>query len=54
MGRTLETKELVGGLTIVETADLDEALAWGRKGAKACRRPVELREIFFRPAAAQN
>ena len=25
-------------------------LAWARKGAKACRFPVEVREIFFVPA----
>lgn len=49
-GPYLETKELVGGITIVETADLDEALAWARKGVKACRMPVEVREIFFNPA----
>lgn len=49
-GPYLETKEFVGGITIVETADLDEALAWARKGAKACRAPVEIREIFFNPA----
>lgn len=49
-GPYLETKELVGGITIVETATLDEALAWARKGAKACRMPTEVREIFFVPA----
>jgi len=49
-GPYLETKELVGGITIVEVADLDEALAWARKGVKACRMPVEVREIFFNPA----
>ena len=49
-GPYLETKELVGGLMILETADLDEALAWVRKGAKIFRTPVEVREIFFRPA----
>jgi hypothetical protein len=48
-GPYLETKEHVGGLSILETADLDEALAWGRKGAKACRGPVEVRPIFFVP-----
>ena len=53
-GPYLETKEFVGGLSILETADLDEALAWARKGAKACRAAVEVREIFFRPAPAQN
>jgi hypothetical protein len=49
-GPYLETKELVGGITIVETANLDEALAWARKAVKACRMPVEVREIFFVPA----
>ena len=49
-GPYLEAKEHVGGLWILETADLDEALAWAQKGAKACRFPVEVREIFFSPA----
>jgi hypothetical protein len=53
-GPYLETKEFVGGLSILETADLDEALAWARKGAKVCRAAVEVREIFFRPAPEQN
>jgi hypothetical protein len=50
----LEAKEHVGGLSILETADLDEALAWARKGAKASRAAVEVREIFFRPAPAKD
>ena len=49
-GPYLEAKELVGGLSILETADMDEALAWARKGAKACRTAIEVREIFFMPA----
>ena len=49
-GPYLETKEHVGGFWILETKDLDEALAWCRKGAKAMRFPVEVREIFFMPA----
>ncbi|HEX5834922.1 MAG TPA: YciI family protein [Pyrinomonadaceae bacterium] len=53
-GPYLETKEQVGGLSILETADLDEALAWARKGAKACRTPVEVREIFFVPAPTET
>ena len=28
-----ETKELVGGISIIEVANLDEALAWARRGA---------------------
>jgi hypothetical protein len=53
-GPYLETKEHVGGFWILETADLDEVLAWGRKAAKACRAPVEVREIFQKPAAAKS
>jgi hypothetical protein len=49
-GPYLETKEHVGGLWILECADLDEVLAWARKGAKACRTAIEVREIFFMPA----
>jgi hypothetical protein len=53
-GPYLETKEHVGGLWILECADVDEVVAWARKGAKACRFPVEVREIFFMPAPEEN
>jgi hypothetical protein len=53
-GPYLETKEHVGGLWILECADIDEVVAWARKGAKACRFPVEVREIFFMPAPEEN
>jgi len=49
-----ETKEHIGGFWVLEAADLDEALAWARKGAVACRAPVEVREILFRPAPSQG
>lgn len=42
-GPYLETKELVGGFWVLEAADMDEAVAWGRKAAIACRAPVEVR-----------
>jgi hypothetical protein len=42
-GPYIETKEHVGGFWVLEAADLDEALAWGRKAAVACRAPVEVR-----------
>jgi hypothetical protein len=42
-GPYLETKEHVGGFWVLEAANLDEALAWGRKAAVACRAPVEVR-----------
>jgi hypothetical protein len=42
-GPYLETKEHIGGFWVLEAADLEEALAWGRKAAIACRAPVEVR-----------
>ncbi len=42
-GPYIETKEHIGGLWVLEAADLDEALKWGRKAAVACRAPVEVR-----------
>jgi len=53
-GPYLETKEHVGGLSILECADLEEALAWARKGVKVGRGPVEVREIFFMPAPEKD
>ncbi len=46
-GPYLETKEHIGGFLIIESANLDEALDWARKGALAGRRPIEVRQIFF-------
>ena len=48
-GPYLETKEHVAGFWVLEVADLDEALAWGRKAAVACRAPVEVRAAFQKP-----
>jgi len=42
-GPYLESREHVGGFWVLDAADLDEALAWGRKAAVACRAPVEVR-----------
>jgi hypothetical protein len=42
-GPYLKTREHVGGFWVLEAADLDAALAWGRKAALACRAPVEVR-----------
>jgi hypothetical protein len=44
-GPYLETKEHVGGFWVLEAANMDEALAWGRKAAVACRAPVEVRQF---------
>lgn len=53
-GPYLEAKELVGGITIVEVANAEEALKWARKGAKVGHNPVEIREIFFQPAPEES
>ena len=42
-GPYAETKEQMGGFWVIEVADLDAALAWGRKCAVACEGPVEVR-----------
>jgi hypothetical protein len=42
-GPYLETKEHIGGFWVLEVADLDEALAWGRKAVVACRASAEVR-----------
>ena len=48
-GPYLETKEHIGGFWILECADMDEAVAWARKGVAATGGQVEVREIFFWP-----
>jgi len=48
-GPYLEAKEHVGGFWLVEAANLDEALTWGRKAVIACRAPVEVREFLQMP-----
>ena len=42
-GAYLKTGEHVGGFWVLRAADMDEALAWGRKAAVACRASVEVR-----------
>ena len=45
-GPYLEAKEYIGGFWILQCADMDEALAWGRKAVVACRVPVEVRAFL--------
>jgi hypothetical protein len=42
-GPFAEGKEHLGGLTIVRAPDLDAALEWGRKLARATTLPIEVR-----------
>lgn len=44
-GPYLKTNEHVGGFWVLEAAGMDQALAWGRKAAIACRAPVEVRQF---------
>jgi hypothetical protein len=39
----------MGGFWILECADLDEALAWAKKGTIACDVAGEVRELLFFP-----
>ena len=48
-GPYLEAKEHVGGFWILDVADMDQALAWGRKAVIACRTPVEVRPFAEMP-----
>jgi hypothetical protein len=50
-GPYLEAKEHVGGFWILDVADENEALAWGRKAVVACRAPVEVRAFLQMPAS---
>jgi hypothetical protein len=42
-GPYVEGKEHLGGFTVVEAPDLDGALVWARKFARATTRPIEVR-----------
>jgi hypothetical protein len=42
-GPFIESKEQIGGITIVDVDDLDQALAWGARKASAIGVPIEVR-----------
>ncbi len=44
-----ETKEVIGGFTVVDVASREEALAWAAKIAVACRCAQEVRELMPDP-----
>jgi hypothetical protein len=45
-GPFIESKEQVGGITIVRVPDLDAALLWARKLARATTTPIEVRPFM--------
>ncbi|MEV1168769.1 YciI family protein [Nonomuraea sp. NPDC049784] len=48
-GPYVEGKEHVGGLSIIKAPDLESALEWGRKLARATTLPIEVREFQGEP-----
>jgi hypothetical protein len=44
-GPFAEGKEHIGGFSIIRAADLDAALEWGRKLARATTLPIEVRPV---------
>jgi hypothetical protein len=46
-GPYVETKEVIGGFYILDAANMEEALEWGRKAAGVSFGPIEMRQIFF-------
>ena len=42
-GPFVESKEYIGGVTIIRAPDLDDALQWSRRYAKATTLPIEVR-----------
>jgi hypothetical protein len=50
-GPFVETKEYLGGLTVVDVADEDAAKMWAGKLAEACGWPQEVRRFKPQPGA---
>jgi hypothetical protein len=48
-GPFAEAKEQIGGFWVIQAPDLDAALEWARKAARACRGPVEVRPFQEEP-----
>ena len=49
-GPFIESKEQIGGITIVRVPDLDAALLWARKLARATTTPIEVRPFMEHPS----
>ena len=50
-GPYIESKEWLGGLTVIDVADDDMAKTWAGKVAEACGWPQEVRRFKARPKA---
>jgi hypothetical protein len=49
-----ETKEVIGGFSVVDVSSRDEALEWAAKIAAACRCAQEVRELLPSPAELEH
>jgi hypothetical protein len=49
-----ETKEIIGGFSIVDVSSRDEALEWAAKIAVACRCKQEVRELLPDPPVLEQ
>jgi hypothetical protein len=45
-GPYIEGKEHIGGFTVIKVPDLDAALEWARRSAKATTLPIEVRPFM--------
>ena len=48
-GPFIESKEQIGGITIVRVPDLDAALLWAGRLARATTTPIEVRPFMEQP-----
>jgi hypothetical protein len=48
-GPFIESKEQIGGITILKAADLDAALDWAGRLSRATTTPIEVRPFFEHP-----
>ncbi|MET8679742.1 YciI family protein [Streptomyces sp. NPDC004647] len=46
-GPYVEGKEHIGGFAVIQAPDLDAALEWGRKFARAITLPIEVRPLEY-------
>ncbi len=50
-GPFAETKEQLGGFSVIDVADLDAALSWADKTSRATGCPIEVRPFIEEPGA---
>jgi hypothetical protein len=45
-GPFIESKEMIGGITVIKVSDLDAALKWADKASLATSTPIEVRQFI--------